>query len=265
MEYFDREVNWRAIEGALDDVGEMHGKDAVRRYLQDWLDTFEGITTTPTEVIDAGDDLVVAALHVKGRARLSGIETELRYAVAYTIRDGRITRGREYADRDEALRAVGLTEQTMSEGSTTPDREELAALFRTTFPDGTDWAHLTRDDDAWAAFWQPFVPSLAPDFVYEDNYIPDHVGETYRGLDGLRRASTGFVEPYEEMVYVLERIVGSGEHFVSIHRVRTKARHSGIVQDFRVAYIWDYRGGRLIHCRGLADVDEALRAAGLAD
>jgi ketosteroid isomerase-like protein len=110
MEHVDRDVNWRAIEGALDDVGEMHGADAVRGYLQDWLDTFEGITTTPTEVIDAGDDLVVAALHVTGRARLSGIETELRYAVVYTVRDGKITRGREYADRDEALKAVGLAE-----------------------------------------------------------------------------------------------------------------------------------------------------------
>jgi ketosteroid isomerase-like protein len=110
IEYFDPEINWRAIEGAPDDVGEMHGKDAVRHYLQDWLDTFEGITSIPTELIDAGDDLVVAALHVTGRARLSGIETELCYAVAYTVRDGRIVRGREYADRDEALKAVGLAE-----------------------------------------------------------------------------------------------------------------------------------------------------------
>jgi ketosteroid isomerase-like protein len=109
-EHLDPEINWRAIEGAPDDVGEMHGKNAVRRYLQDWLDTFEGITSVPTELIDAGDDLVVAALHVTGRARLSGIETELRYAVVYTVRNGRIVRGREYADRDEALKAVGLAE-----------------------------------------------------------------------------------------------------------------------------------------------------------
>jgi|ERR1700733_1284677 len=110
MEYFDPEINWRAIEGAPDDVGEMHGKDAVHRYLQDWLDTFEGITSSPTELIDAGDHLVVAAMYVTGRARLSGIETELRYAIAYTVRDGRIVRGREYADRDEALKAVGRAE-----------------------------------------------------------------------------------------------------------------------------------------------------------
>jgi ketosteroid isomerase-like protein len=110
IEYFDREINWRAMEGAPDDVGEMNGRDAVRRYLQDWLDTFEDITSVPVELLDCGDDHVVATIHVTGRARLSGIETELRYAVVYTLRDGKIVRGREYADRQQAVAAVGLAE-----------------------------------------------------------------------------------------------------------------------------------------------------------
>ena len=110
MEFCDREIDWRAIEGAPDDVGEMQGTEAVRRYYQDWLDTFEDITTNPTELLDVGDDRVVALLHVTGRARLSGIATELRYAVVYTLRGGKILHGREYADRQEALKAVGLEE-----------------------------------------------------------------------------------------------------------------------------------------------------------
>src|SRR6266404_117133 len=110
MEYFGQEINWRAMEGAPDDVGEMNGRDAVRRYLQDWLDTFEDITSVPVELLDGGGDHVVAMIHVTGRARLSGIETELRYAVVYTIRDSKIVRGREYADRQQAVAAVGLAE-----------------------------------------------------------------------------------------------------------------------------------------------------------
>jgi uncharacterized protein len=110
MGFFDRDVNWRAIEGAPDDVGEMHGEDALRRYLQDWLDTFEDITTVPTELLDVGDDRVVGVQHVTGRARLSGVATELQYAVLYTLRDGKIVRGREYADRQQALEAAGFAE-----------------------------------------------------------------------------------------------------------------------------------------------------------
>jgi uncharacterized protein len=110
MEYFDPEINWRAMEGAPDDVGEMNGRDAVRWYMQDWLDTFEDITSVPMELLDGGDDHVVATIHVTGRARLSGIETELRYAIVYTLRDGKIVRGREYADRQQAVEAAGLAE-----------------------------------------------------------------------------------------------------------------------------------------------------------
>jgi uncharacterized protein len=110
MEYFDPEINWRAMEGAPDDVGEMNGRDAVRSYMQDWLDTFEDITSVPMELLDGGDDHVVATIHVTGRARLSGIETELRYAIVYTLRDGKIVRGREYADRQQAVEAAGLAE-----------------------------------------------------------------------------------------------------------------------------------------------------------
>ena len=40
----------------------------------------------------------------------SGVATEIRYAVLYTIREGLILDVREYTDRDHALKAVGLAE-----------------------------------------------------------------------------------------------------------------------------------------------------------
>jgi ketosteroid isomerase-like protein len=107
-EYWDPEISWRAMENAPDDVGEMHGQDAARRYVQDWLDMFEDIVNVPQEVLDVGEDRVIAVQHVTGRARLSGVETELRYAVLYTVREGKIVRVKEYRDRQEALEAVGL-------------------------------------------------------------------------------------------------------------------------------------------------------------
>jgi ketosteroid isomerase-like protein len=106
--YWDPEINWRAIKGAPDDVGEMVGTEAVRRYLQEWLDTFENITSVPEKLIDVGDQRVIVLFHVTGRARLSGIQAELRYAVVYTLRAGKIVRVREYAEKAEALKAAGL-------------------------------------------------------------------------------------------------------------------------------------------------------------
>ena len=106
VEFMDRDVDWRAIEGAPDDVGEMHGREAMRRYIQDWVDMFDDITNVPEEIVDLGDDRVLAVQHVTGRAKGSGIETELRYAVVYTLRDGKIVHAREYIDRQQAVEAA---------------------------------------------------------------------------------------------------------------------------------------------------------------
>jgi ketosteroid isomerase-like protein len=109
-EFWDADISWQAIEGAPDDVGEMHGPEAVRRYLEDWIDMFDDVTNVPEEVLDLGDDRVIAVQHATGRAKASGVQTDIRYAVVYTLRDGKIVRGREYIDRNRALEAVGLSE-----------------------------------------------------------------------------------------------------------------------------------------------------------
>jgi ketosteroid isomerase-like protein len=109
-EFWDADINWRAIEGAPDDVGEMNGPERLRRYLDELLEIFDNVTLVPEELLDLGDDRVVAVLHLAGRAKVSGVETELRFAVVCTLRDGKIVRGREYIDREQALEAVGLRE-----------------------------------------------------------------------------------------------------------------------------------------------------------
>ena len=102
----DDDVAYRAIEGAPDDVGVMHGRDALARYLADWAETFADFSTELEEAEAIDDDRVVAVGRAAGRARVSGVETELRVAILYTVRDGRIVRGREYMTKDEALAAA---------------------------------------------------------------------------------------------------------------------------------------------------------------
>jgi ketosteroid isomerase-like protein len=103
----DDDVDYRAIEGAPDDVGVMHGRDALVRYLLDWNEMFEGFTVELLEVEPMGDDQVLVLGRVAGRARVSGIETEQRLAILYTVRGGRIVRGREYRTKQEAKAAAG--------------------------------------------------------------------------------------------------------------------------------------------------------------
>jgi ketosteroid isomerase-like protein len=108
--YLADDIDYRAVEGAPDDRGPIRDKNALRAYLQDWQDTFDDFTIEPVELIDAGEDNVIAVIRISGRAKLSGVETDLTYAALYTVREGKIVRGREYWTREEALEAAGLSE-----------------------------------------------------------------------------------------------------------------------------------------------------------
>jgi ketosteroid isomerase-like protein len=110
IEHWTDDLDHRSIEGAPDDRGPIHGKAAMRAYVQDWIDTFDEFRIQPVELIDVGDDRVVAVLRYGGRAKLSGIELDDTFGVVFEIRDGKIAWGREYSTRAEALEAAGVRE-----------------------------------------------------------------------------------------------------------------------------------------------------------
>jgi ketosteroid isomerase-like protein len=108
--FWHPEIEWRAIEGAADDVGVMTGHNALRRYYEDWVSSFDQLHTKVDEVLFDADDRVAVSVRNSGRGRVSGVVTQGRYYVACTVLDGQIVHGREYETRDQALEAVGLRE-----------------------------------------------------------------------------------------------------------------------------------------------------------
>jgi len=110
IEHWTDDLDHRSIEGAPDDRGPIHGKAAMRAYVQDWIDLFDDFRIVPVELIDAGENEVVAVLRFGGRAKLSGVETDQTIGAVFAVHDGKIARGREYSTRDQALEAAGLSE-----------------------------------------------------------------------------------------------------------------------------------------------------------
>ena len=109
MEYFTDDVEYRVL-GPDGNLSPLHGQDAVRAWLQDWIDMFDGFWQRLVELIDAGGNTVFTAERFGGRARLSGVETDSANWTVFTIRDRKIAGGREYATREQALEAAGLAE-----------------------------------------------------------------------------------------------------------------------------------------------------------
>jgi len=109
VEFWAPDIDWRAIEGAPDDIGVFKGHEAMRRYYGQWYETFENIDSQTEELIDDGEH-VVAILRVVGQMKGSDAKIDMRLGIVYSVKDGLIVRGREYASREEALAAAGLAE-----------------------------------------------------------------------------------------------------------------------------------------------------------
>ena len=127
------------------------------------------------------------------------------------------------------------------------------------------WGREAWTLDAWERGGVIDVSLLDADVVYEDENLPDHIGEAYRGHEGIVRAAKRWVEPNQWLLVELEQILGEGDRLVSIHRVRNKARHSGIEFDAKLAYAWTFRDGKIVHFQSFRELDEALKAAGLSE
>jgi ketosteroid isomerase-like protein len=96
----------RAIVGAPDDHGPIHGPDEMKAYLGEWYEMFDDFKIVPTEFIDAGADDVIVVVTFGGRAKGSDAEISQGASILYTLRDGKIVRGREFATREEAVAAA---------------------------------------------------------------------------------------------------------------------------------------------------------------
>ena len=90
------------------DAGTYRGEEA-RRWAMNWVEAFEGLTMEATEIIDAGDMVVVGILQ-RGRFRGGEAMTEGRWWQVLTFRGGDVIRSELFPERSLALEAAGLSE-----------------------------------------------------------------------------------------------------------------------------------------------------------
>jgi ketosteroid isomerase-like protein len=109
VEFFDPEVEWRtSVEDP--DAAVHRGLQAYKRYVEQWIESFDGLHADIEEYIDLGDDRVLTWSRFTGQGRTSGAPADWYLAIIFTIRDGKVVQGEEYFDRDQALVAAGLSE-----------------------------------------------------------------------------------------------------------------------------------------------------------
>ena len=85
------------------------GREGVLEYLRNWYAGWDEYLVEPTQFIDAGDYVVVAARE-RGTAKKTGITIEEEFSHVFRLQDGLTVEWRQFGPLEEALEAVGLRE-----------------------------------------------------------------------------------------------------------------------------------------------------------
>jgi uncharacterized protein len=92
-------VTWEVAE-VLPQGGSFRGKDGVQSFFEGLGQAWEEVAIDVDDLIDGGDQVVAVGV---GRGKLrGGGDAEYGFAHVFTVADGKVTRFREYADRNPA-------------------------------------------------------------------------------------------------------------------------------------------------------------------
>jgi ketosteroid isomerase-like protein len=110
IELADPEVEWHSFLAQLGEGGVYRGHDGLRQYVEDLSDAWEFLRTDVDDFLAVGAVVVVVG-RLRYRGKGSGVETESAAGYVTRFRDGRLVYMRAFRDPEEALMALGLSEQ----------------------------------------------------------------------------------------------------------------------------------------------------------
>ena len=85
------------------------GADGAMEFLAEWSDPWDDWEVEIEDYIDAGE-CVVSIIIQQARSKSTGVPVEMRFGMLWTIRDGWVIRMQLYANPDEALEAMRLSQ-----------------------------------------------------------------------------------------------------------------------------------------------------------
>ena len=104
VEFYDPEAVFETLL-----LGTHHGNEAIRLLYEENQKTLSGYDVVPVELIAAGEKVVAVAQTV-GSGPASDIAVDDRFAFVFTFKGDRCVREQAFRNREEALKAAGLSE-----------------------------------------------------------------------------------------------------------------------------------------------------------
>jgi ketosteroid isomerase-like protein len=111
-ELVDPDIEQPGTIGGLEEPRLAHGLSEIREVYERDEEAWGDYRIEPEKLIEAGDQVVVFHREYQ-RGKSSGIELVTETAAVIDLRGGRIVRIQGYMERDEALRAAGLSAEDL--------------------------------------------------------------------------------------------------------------------------------------------------------
>jgi ketosteroid isomerase-like protein len=140
----------------------------------------------------------------------------------------------------------------------------VALVLRLQPAAGADVAELLRGDELWSALAAAMAPFFHPDFETVPPGVPG-TESVFTGLDGLRQAWLGWMEPWLTYRTEPEQAIDAGDRVLLL--MRDYGRREGGTAEVKVdgSAVWTVREGKVARAEFFAHRADAFRAAGLAE
>ena len=110
--YCDPSVEFHSAFAAVDEPA-VYGHDGLREWYRQMEDAWgDAIRAEPEAYFDLGEQ-TMAFYVLHGRGRRSGVDVAMPLALVARWREGRVVFFRAYSDREDALRDLGVSEDTL--------------------------------------------------------------------------------------------------------------------------------------------------------
>jgi ketosteroid isomerase-like protein len=109
--YVDAHYNPDCEYHPVEEEEPVRGREAVVGWIQRWFEVWDEMSVDVDHIVEPRNDVVLTAVTVHGRGAASDVHVDQRFFHVCDMRAGKVVRMREYVERDQALEAVGLSEQ----------------------------------------------------------------------------------------------------------------------------------------------------------
>jgi ketosteroid isomerase-like protein len=228
------------------DDPEYHGHDGVRKLTRQWRENFDDFGLDLRELHDGGAT-VVALFELTGQTKGSALPMRMQIGAVFSgFTDGRIGRQRLFSSWELALEAAGLREEAMSQENVEIVRRVSDAYNRRDVGAMLDELHPEIE-------WHPWLQ------------LQFGGGATvYRGHQGVRKGIRELEEAFSEIQAEQTEIRDLGERVVAIGHLRGRGSESGAITESAIAWIVEFKSGKVIRVREYLDPKKALEAVGLS-